>query len=314
MEYVRVEKLTKCYGDFIAVDNINFSVMEGEIFGLLGPNGAGKSTTLSVITTLLSIDKGMVQVAGHDVDKQKGEVKKLMGIVPQDIAVYMHLSALENIKFFASLYGLRGKELDLAAKEALEFVGLTKHSKKKPKQMSGGMQRRLNIACGIAHNPKLIVMDEPTVGVDAQSREHILNSIRVLQSRGATIIYTSHYLQEVEDLCDRIAIMDNGKLVAIGTKDELVSMVVDYKTFYVQIKESSVNDFEDLKKKLGYITGVKQVTKEANILRVDMQIGDESMEKLLFKLMEEKVAILNVTGEAPNLDATFLALTGHELR
>ena len=314
MEYVRVEKLTKCYGDFIAVDNINFSVMEGEIFGLLGPNGAGKSTTLSVITTLLSIDKGMVQVAGHDVDKQKGEVKKLMGIVPQDIAVYMHLSALENIKFFASLYGLRGKELDLAAKEALEFVGLTKHSKKKPKQMSGGMQRRLNIACGIAHNPKLIVMDEPTVGVDAQSREHILNSIRVLQSRGATIIYTSHYLQEVEDLCDRIAIMDNGKLVAIGTKDELVSMVVDYKTFYVQIKESSINDFEDLKKKLGYITGVKQVTKEANILRVDMQIGDESMEKLLFKLMEEKVAILNVTGEAPNLDATFLALTGHELR
>ena len=246
MEFVSVEKLTKCYGDFIAVDNLSFSVMKGEIFGLLGPNGAGKTTTLGVITTLLSIEKGSVKVANYDVNTQRQEAKQFMGIVPQDIAIYMHLNAIENVKFFASLYGLRGKELEEAAKEALDFVGLTGHMKKKPKQMSGGMQRRLNIACGIAHHPKLIVMDEPTVGVDAQSREHILNSIRILKDRGATVIYTSHYLQEVEELCDRIDIMDHGKLIAMGTKEELISMVMDYKTFYIQIKEETIVNRIDL--------------------------------------------------------------------
>ena len=179
--FVSVNNLTKNYGDFCAVDSFELFVGEGEIFGFLGPNGAGKSTTLSIITTLIDYDKGKVEVDGYDINKNKVDAKKLMGMVPQDIAVYYHLSALENVKFFASLYGLKGVKLDTAAKEALEFVGLSDRMKMRPKQMSGGMQRRLNIACGIAHNPKLIVMDEPTVGVDTQSREHILNSIRILR-------------------------------------------------------------------------------------------------------------------------------------
>lgn len=314
MEFVKVENLTKCYGDFTAVDHLSFSVHEGEIFGLVGPNGAGKSTTLSVITTLLSMDKGKVIVGNYDVDKQKKEAKQCMGIVPQDIAIYKHLNALENVKFFASLYGLRGKKLEECAREAIEFVGLTQHMKKKPKQLSGGMQRRLNIACGIAHQPKLIVMDEPTVGVDAQSREHILNSIRILKDRGATIIYTSHYLSEVEEICDRIAIIDHGKLIALGTKEELVSMVMDYKTFYIQIKNKKNKDFEELKTKLSYLAGVKLVKKEENIIRIDMQIGEESLEKILTVILQEEYAIINVSSEVPNLDTTFLALTGRELR
>ena len=183
-DYLKVQNLVKNYGDFCAVDDLSFEVREGEIFGLLGPNGAGKSTTMNVITSLCDFSKGNVSIDGADIIKDKEKARRLIGMVPQDIALYPFLTAEENVKFFASLYGLKGAKLNSAVKEALEFVGLSDKAKMKPKKMSGGMKRRLNIACGIAHHPKLIIMDEPTVGVDAQSREHILGSIKTLRDRG----------------------------------------------------------------------------------------------------------------------------------
>lgn len=313
-DFVIVDRLTKNYGDFCAVDSLSFSVRENEIFGFLGPNGAGKSTTLSIITTLTDYDRGTVEINGKDISRKRIEIKQQMGMVPQEIAVYHHLNALENVKFFASLYGLRGAKLDVAAKEALDFVGLTDKMKMRPKKMSGGMQRRLNIACGIAHTPRLIVMDEPTVGVDTQSREHILNSIRILRERGATIIYTSHYMQEVEEICDRIAIIDKGKLVAAGTKEELVSHVTDIQTIYITTRFSPSFEKETFQKKISYLPGVKNISVADQLIRVDLQVGKNRINGILQEVLECNLPILNIASETPNLDTTFLSLTGHELR
>ncbi len=312
--FVTIKNLTKKYGEFCAVDNLSFNVQTGEIFGLLGPNGAGKSTTLSVLTTLSDFNKGEIDVNGLDIRKDKMKIKQIIGMVPQDIAVYEHLSALENVKFFASLYGLKGNELTNSAKEALEFVGLSDRSSMKPKQMSGGMRRRLNIACGIAHAPKLIVMDEPTVGVDAQSREHILNSIRILRERGATVIYTSHYMNEVEEICDRIAIIDNGQMVACGTKPELVSLVTDVQSVYIQTKLPITFVLDDLKKKLKNMPDVKAVAVEDNTIRIDISIALNSISKILEQFISLGLPIININSEVPNLDTMFLTLTGHDLR
>ena len=238
--YVSVEKLTKKYGELVAVDNLSFDVKEGEIFGFLGPNGAGKSTTLNVLCTLTDYDKGDITVGEYDLAKNGRNIKALIGLVPQSISLYPTLTAYENVAFFASLYGLSGRKLKTAVEDALGFVGLKEHTKQRAGKMSGGMQRRLNIACGIAHTPKLIVMDEPTVGVDPQSREHIMDSIRTLRGRGATIIYTSHYMPEVQEICDRIAIIDNGRLVACGTEDELLELVTDVKSIMIEIGRAHV--------------------------------------------------------------------------
>jgi ABC-2 type transport system ATP-binding protein len=311
---ITVKNLVKNYGEVCAVDNLSFSVQEGEIFGLLGPNGAGKSTTLSVFTTLSDFNKGEIEVGGYDIRKDKMKIKQMIGMVPQDIAVYEHLNALENVKFFASLYGMKGKELLNSSKEALEFVGLTDRSSIKPKQMSGGMRRRLNIACGIAHAPKLIVMDEPTVGVDAQSREHILKSIQTLRQRGATIIYTSHYMNEVEEICDRIAIIDKGQMIACGTKPELVSLVTDVHSVYIETKIPTSFVMEDLKKKLKNLPDVKAVAVEENVIRIDVSIEKSSISKILEHFISIGLPINNIKSEVPNLDTMFLTLTGHELR
>ena len=313
-QFVSVKNLTKKYGVLTAVDNLSFEVEKNEIFGLLGPNGAGKSTTLSVLTTLSDMNKGEVEVNGYDIRKDKMKIKQLIGMVPQDIAVYEHLSALENVKFFASLYGIRGKKLTGAAKEALEFVGLSDWQSMKPKQMSGGMKRRLNIACGIAHEPQLIVMDEPTVGVDAQSREHILNSIQTLRDRGATVIYTSHYMNEVEEICDRIAIIDKGQMIACGTKAELVSLVTDVQSVYIETRLSISTEEADIKKKLKIMPNVKAVAIEENTVRIDVSIEQNSITRILEQFLTLGMPIYNIKAEVPNLDTMFLTLTGHELR
>lgn len=313
-DIITVANLTKRYGDLCAVDNLSFNVEEGEIFGLLGPNGAGKSTTLSVLTTLSEFNKGEITIKGNDIRKDKMKIKQIVGMVPQDIAVYEHLSALENVKFFASLYGLRGKKLDSSAKEALEFVGLSDKWKMKPKKMSGGMKRRLNIACGIAHNPKLIVMDEPTVGVDTQSREHILNSIKILRDRGATVIYTSHYMNEVEEICDRIAIIDKGQMVACGTKEELVSLVTDVQSVYIGTSLPENFQMEDLKKKLKTLPDIKAVSAQENTIRIDAVIKQTGVSKIIEHFISMGLPIIHIQTDVPNLDTMFLTLTGHDLR
>ncbi len=311
---VSVKNLTKKYGELTAVDNLSFEVEKNEIFGLLGPNGAGKSTTLSVLTTLSDMNKGDVEINGYDIRKDKMKIKQIIGMVPQDIAVYENLSALENVKFFASLYGLRGKKLSSAAEEALEFVGLSDRKSMKPKQMSGGMKRRLNIACGIAHEPKLIVMDEPTVGVDAQSREHILNSIRTLRDRGTTVIYTSHYMNEVEEICDRIAIIDKGQMIACGTKAELVSLVTDIQSIYIETRLTASIEEADIRKKLKTMPNVRAVAMEDNTVRIDVSIEQNSIARILEQFLTLGMPIFNIKAEVPNLDTMFLTLTGHELR
>jgi len=312
--YVTVKNLTKKYGELCAVDNLSFSVTKGEIFGFLGPNGAGKSTTLSAITTLISYDKGEITINGLDVKKDRMEIKQLIGLVSQDIAVYEHLSALENVKFFASLYGLKGSNLANSAKEALEFVGLSDKHNMKPKQMSGGMRRRLNIACGIAHAPQLIVMDEPTVGVDTQSREHILGAIKTLRDRGATVIYTSHYMQEVEEICDRIAIIDKGQMVACGNKAELVSLVTDVQSIFIETKLTNSAKMDEFKKKQKLMPDIKAISIEENTVRIDVSIEQNSISKIIEQFLILGLPIINIRSEVPNLDTMFLTLTGHELR
>ncbi len=314
-DFVSVEQLTKKYGELVAVDNLSFTVREGEIFGFLGPNGAGKSTTLNVLCTLTEYDKGEIRISGHDLSREERAIKALIGLVPQDIALYPTLTARENVSFFASLYGLTGRSLRMAVEDALGFVGLLEHAKKKAGKMSGGMQRRLNIACGIAHNPKLIVMDEPTVGVDAQSREHIMDSIRTLRERGSTIIYTSHYMPEVQEICDRIAIIDHGRLAAIGTEEELLEMVTDVKSIWIETRMDGLNSAH-VKEKLASIPDVQRVQIDADEgkIRLDVALRFAAVTPILQVLMDIGAPVYQLRSEAPDLETTFLALTGRELR
>ncbi|MDR1713649.1 MAG: ABC transporter ATP-binding protein [Coriobacteriales bacterium] len=314
--YVTVSGLTKRFGDLVAVDNLEFTVRTGEIFGFLGPNGAGKSTTLNIISTLLDYDKGDIRIAGHDLRREARAIKSLIGLVPQEIALFPTLTAQENVSYFAGLYGLGGSQRKQAVAEALEFVGLAEQAKKRAGKMSGGQQRRLNIACGISHDPQLIILDEPTVGVDAQSREHIMDSIRTLRDRGATIIYTSHYMPEVQEICDRIAIIDHGKLVGIGTEAELLAVVTDVKSIVVELEPQAGLAIEGITDKLGLLPDVRRVIADADgsQLRIDVDLAFSDITPLVKVLMEAGVRVRSFNNEAPDLESTFLALTGRELR
>jgi len=222
---LKLEGVTKKYDQKAVVDNISLVVKTGEIFGLLGPNGAGKSTTINMICSMTKPTAGDISIFGYDNKKEMSKIKQKLGLVPQEIAFHGNLKAWENIEFFAGLYGVRGKALKEAIDEALDFVGLTESRNGFAKTFSGGMKRRLNIACAIAHHPELMIFDEPTVAIDPQSRHFILEKIKTMNKAGTTVIYTSHYMEEVEALCDRIAIMDKGKIIALGTKEELVTLV-----------------------------------------------------------------------------------------
>ncbi|HEY8348233.1 MAG TPA: ABC transporter ATP-binding protein [Clostridia bacterium] len=311
MAIVKMEQVIKKFGDVTAVDKVSLEIEEGEIFGLLGPNGAGKSTAINMITGLLTIDKGSISIYGKDVRKDKMTTKSYVGIVPQDIAIYEDLTSLENVKFFASLYGLRGKMLEEAALEALEFTGLSEKKNQFPKNFSGGMKRRLNIACAIAHKPKLIIMDEPTVGIDPQSRNHILQSVKKLNEMGSTIIYTSHYMEEVEEICTRIAIMDHGKVIALGTCMELENMINDRDVVVVTVSEPASRVDEN---SIREIPGVENVDVGENTVKITSAKEVTNLDKIIQYFIKNRFTIKSVESKTPDLETVFLSLTGRKLR
>lgn len=224
---LKTNELTKKYDNKIVVDSLHLEIERGEIFGLLGPNGAGKSTTMNMICSIVKPNAGTIEMFGKNICKQKKEIVKKIGYIPQELAIHGNLKAWENVELFTSLYGLKGNQLKEAVQEALQYVGLWDKKDVFSKNFSGGMKRRLNIACAIGHNPELLIFDEPTVGIDPQSRNFILEKIKESNENGATVVYTSHYMEEVEAICSRIAIMDNGKVIAIGSSSQLKKMVTD---------------------------------------------------------------------------------------
>ncbi len=311
MDMVCFEQVTKSFGDLIAVDKVTLHIEEGEIFGLLGPNGAGKSTAINMLVGLLDIDKGKITILGNDAAKESMVTRRNIGIVPQDIAIYEDLTCLENVTFFAGLYGLKGKTLEDAAMEALEFTGLADKAKSFPKSFSGGMKRRLNIACAIAHKPKLIIMDEPTVGIDPQSRNHILESVRKLNASGSTIIYTSHYMEEVETICSRVAIMDHGKVIALGTVEELENMIHDKNMVWISVGDSISKLNEDSVKQ---IPGVESVEIDENIIKISSAREVSNLDKIIQYFISGGFSIKSVESKSPDLETVFLSLTGRRLR
>ncbi|MBU3090528.1 ABC transporter ATP-binding protein [Clostridium sp. CF011] len=310
MDIVKIKGLTKKFGDFTAVDNIDFSIKEGEIYGLLGPNGAGKSTIINMICGLITTTKGSIEILGKDNQKNSNNAKRNIGVVPQDIAVYEDLTCLENVKFFASLYGLKGEELKKKAQEALEFVGLSDKAKSMPASFSGGMKRRLNIACAIAHTPKLLIMDEPTVGIDPQSRNHILDSVKKLNERGCTIIYTTHYMEEVEAISTMISIIDHGKVIVTGTKEELKAIVTDKNTVEVTVIDGTVINEEQLKE----LKGVTNVLINENKVKIDSLKEINNLDKIILYFTDNGIPIKNIENKVPDLETVFLTLTGRKLR
>lgn len=310
MKVIDIKDLTKKYGDFLALDSVDLEIEEGEIYGILGPNGAGKSTLIGVISSLLRIDSGKVLVLGEDVTQNNLEFKRKLGLVPQVIAIYGDYTAYENIKFFGELYGLRGKALKEAIEEALEFTGILEVKNKKAKEFSGGMQRRLNIACAIVHKPKLLIMDEPTVGVDPQSRNHILNSVKELNRRGTTIIYTSHYMEEIEFLCNKIAIIDKGKVLALGTKDELKDIVSDKRILNLGVEDPFKVSIDKIKD----IEGVSSVEIKENNILVSSSKEVNNLDKIIRVVSESEVKITNIDFKEVTLETVFLSLTGKKLR
>ena len=307
---IKVENLVKRYKELIAVDHFNLEIREGEILGLLGPNGSGKTTTINCILSLLSYDKGTIEVFGKEMQPDSYDSKRKIGVVMQNVAVFDALNVYDNIDYFCGLY-LKDKQLRRQyVEEAIEFVGLSDYKKFYPKKLSGGLLRRLNIACGIAHKPKLIFLDEPTVAVDPQSRNRILEGILELNRQGATIVYTSHYMEEVEQICTRIAIMDKGKNLATGTTDELKQMIKKKEIISIEILDISDEDILALKE----LKNVYDVTYENHKLTILCSNGKHNLIHILDYLQTKNLSFGRVYSELPTLNDVFLEMTGKELR
>lgn len=332
-DIVAVTDLVKRFGENAAVDDITFSICEGEVFGLLGPNGAGKTTTISMISCLLASTSGDVTVDGSSVLTDPGKVKCALGVVPQDIALYPTLTAIENLRFWARMYGLSGKTLEERVAEALEVADLADRAKERIEKYSGGMKRRINIAAGIMHHPKVLIMDEPTVGIDPQSRNHILETVKELNRRGMTVIYTSHYMEEVEFLCDRVGIIDRGKLIALGTIDELKLLVGAENVISVCVNEVPAGALESLRALPGVdsVSAAGQAAEEGSEEAEVPEGGEAAPEtgatievlsrdagvviaSVVTSLTGSGARVTSIDVREPNLESVFLHLTGKSLR
>jgi len=309
---LEARNLVKKYGEFTAVNGISFEITEGEIFSLLGPNGAGKTTTISMLSTLYLPTSGEATIGGYSVTKEPMAVRNLIGVVPQDLALYEDLTARENLSFWGQMYGLSGKTLNSRIDVVLEQIGLTDRARQRVKTYSGGMKRRVNIGIGLLHRPRLLFMDEPTVGIDPQSRRAILDSVKDLNKQGMTVLYTTHYMEEAAELSDRVGILDHGELIALGTQSELTKQVGEMETLILHVGEN--DDPECLAAAIRTLKMVRKADVTDHTVTVIVPQAEEALAPAVTKANELGIEIHSVDMREPNLEAVFLHLTGRALR
>jgi len=307
---IQIQDLKKAYGDLIAVGGISFSVPMGHIYGLLGPNGAGKSTTIGCLSGLVRPTAGRVQVAGYDVVGEPSLAKQELGVVPQELALYEDLSATDNLSYWGAAYGLRGAELKARVREVLEQIELSDRGKEPVKNFSGGMQRRLNFGCGIVHRPKILLLDEPTAGVDPQSRRKLLDLVREIARGGTCVLYTTHYMEEAQEICDSLGIIDQGRLIAEGTLAELRGLLGERDL----LRLAGSFDPERASEALAGFEGLELVTVEADLLMLSMAGASRHLPALFAALDHADMQVTETTLTQPNLESLFIKLTGRELR
>ncbi|MEZ0536375.1 ATP-binding cassette domain-containing protein [Caldicellulosiruptoraceae bacterium PP1] len=310
MDVLVASNIIKRYGDFVAVDNVSFNIKEGEILGLLGPNGAGKTTLINCFVGLYKIDSGNLEIFGKKYDEYPSEIKKNIGFVPQELAIYDDLTAYENLKFIGRLYNLKGNLLKERIDYALDFTGLYDKKNELVSKFSGGMKRRLNIACAILHKPKLLFLDEPTVGIDPQSRKHILDSVIKLNQEGTTIVYTSHYMEEVEQVCSRIIILDHGRVIAKGTKSELKDLISSEDRIVITLSELNYNLVDEINK----MQSIKDCVVDDSKLIIVAEKNGKALNSIIEIISSYNIEILSINIEKPTLEGVFLTLTGRSLR
>jgi ABC-2 type transport system ATP-binding protein len=309
---LEVKDLVKQYGDFTAVKGISFDIKEGEIFSLLGPNGAGKTTTISILSTLYTPTSGDATIGGHSITKEPMAVKQVIGIVPQEIALYEDLTARENLIFWGQMYGLSGKALNNRVDEVLKQIGLADKAKNRVKTYSGGMKRRVNIGVGLLHQPRLLFMDEPTVGIDPQSRRAILDTVKDLNRQGMTVLYTTHYMEEAQELSDRVGIIDHGELIALGTQKELTQQVGETETLILHLGEN--DDAQALAQSLNGVKDILDASVSNQEVSVVAHEAEDVLAAVVTKANERGIRIRSIDIREPNLEAVFLHLTGRALR
>lgn len=301
--------IIKRYGNHLVLDCVDLKIDKGEILGLLGPNGAGKTTLIHGMIGLIPIDSGDVMIFDKDLTRHKLEIKKEIGLVTQDVTIFEDLSTWDNLAFFGGIYGLRGEVLKKNIEEALDIVGLTEYKNKLPVKFSGGMKRRLNIACALVHKPKFLIMDEPTVGIDAQSRNYILETVKALNQAGTTVLYTTHYIEEVQSIASRVVIIDQGRVIAEGNQSDLIRQIQHENRVNVQmlIADQKVGDI------IGKVDGVKEVYQEGRELKIVSEVGSNNLDKIL-SVVNEYGGLQSINTEQPTLEDVFLTLTGKQLR